>query len=278
MAVETRTTTIVQKERIMRNKTTNKENFENYFDETFKLQANNANKKLSEADTSFLVAVENGDTQAIIKGFAANGVADSALERYEGICFYGWQPQQVSQEQYDAMSDLEKRNFLVLKYKPLCLKKAYHYAYDGAEFEDLFMEACVALIEIIDECGVDSPHLSRKIWSRLGDRIRWAGQRERQTQQKQLLFGEAEEDVEVATEESILTCEDELTEKQLADDMKTLLCDRELEMAQMLFEEQPSQAELAREFGISQQTASRRIAQIRQKLEPLKEKYTRQVD
>ncbi|MDO4953304.1 MAG: sigma-70 family RNA polymerase sigma factor [Synergistaceae bacterium] len=190
-------------------------------------------------------------------------------ERRHDIDFYGRKP--VSDGEFAIMSDGEKREELVVRFRPLCIRAAKTYACGGVNFEDLFVDAAILILEAIDRWGVDDPDIAYHIASRVRSGVSRAGKKEREVCGSLLPFEEECDDEIVDGEE--IAAETLMTER-ICGDMKRYLDGGELETARLYFDcPDISQQEAAELLGVSQQTVSRRLGAVRRKLEPLREEY-----
>ena len=185
------------------------------------------------------------------------------------IDFYGRKP--VSDEEFALMSDGEKREELVVRYRPLCINAAKAYGYCGADFADMFMEAVVLILEVIDRWGVDDPDIAYHVASRVKSGLQRAGEKERKICASFLTFDDGYDDEIAGWEET--ADEAELTQR-IRDDMERCLDGGELETAKLYFDcPDISQQEAAELLGVSQQTVSKWLDAARRKLAPLKKEY-----
>lgn len=183
------------------------------------------------------------------------------------IEFYGKKANKTKAE-YDAMSDEEKLEYILLQYKPICLKVAKKYNYDGAEFQDMYIQACVEILEVIEEFGLGDKDLSYHILSRVGVNVKRKGDKDRQ-EYENIPFDD--EKSAQGIELSLADFDRELKEAELFDELAGCLSGQELEIAKHLSKYGScSYDEIAEIFGISKRTAARRLAEIRKKVAPLR--------
>lgn len=195
-------------------------------------------------------------------------VPDFEEQRHD-IDFYGRKP--VSDGEFALMSDGEKREELVVRFRPLCIKTAKTYAYGGVNFEDLFIDAAILILEVIDRWGVDDPDIAYHIASRVRSGVSRAGKKERDVCGSFLPF-EEKCDGEIVDGEEI--ADGVLMTQRICGDMERYLNGGELETAKLYFDcPDISQQEAAELLGVSQQTVSRRIGAARRRLEPLRAEY-----
>jgi len=207
---------------------------------------------------------EEAETTEIFDPFDSCGCFEEFDSKIE---FYGKKANKTKAE-YDAMSDDEKREYILLQYKPICLKVAKKYNYDGAEFQDMYIQACVEILEVIEEFGLDDKDLSYHILSRVGVKVKRSGVKDRQ-EYANISFDD--EKSAQGIELSLADFDRELKEAELFDELACYLSGQELEIAMALSKcGSCSYDDIGEIFGISKRTVARRLAEIREKLAPLR--------
>jgi len=182
------------------------------------------------------------------------------------IEFYGKKADKTKAE-YEAMTDEEKREYILLQYKPICFKAAKKYNYDGAEFQDMYIQACIEILEVIDEYGLDDEDLSYHILSRVGVNVKRSGKTDRQ-EHGNLSFDD--EKAAGVIEVSLADFDLELKEAELFDELSSCLSGRQFEIACHLAKcGKQTEVALAKEFGVTRQTIAKDLTQIRTKLTQL---------
>ena len=145
-----------------------------------------------------------------------------------------------------------------LAYMPLARKVAWSYAGNGAEYEDLVQEGYIALRELVIRHERERPDqsLGLYIWCRLRGRIRDAASRLRRASAHDSLEQKHEDDgFDVAFNDASIGVF-ELLEGLSSDERR---------LATGLYKG-ATQKELAARFAISQQSVSKRIGRLREKL------------
>lgn len=213
-----------------------------------------------------LIVRKDNKVNSIHKNSSANDCAEHDI-----IYFYGRKFQEKSSKEIAEMSADEKREYLLLKYKPVCLKAAKQYKYAGAEFADLYMDACAELLKVLDEFGVDDPDISYHLLSRIAIKVKRAGDAVRE-EYKHLSF---DDDTVLLAAVSIHDFCSKADEFLLLKQLSEYLNDSELELVKLILEnEKLTQKQLAECLGVSRSTVVRRLAAIRRKLAPVRSKFS----
>lgn len=155
-------------------------------------------------------------------------------------------------------SDIER---ITREYTPLVKAAAAKYQGRGAEYEDLVQEGYMALVILVPQCR-DRQWLPLFLRNRVPYHVRDAAAR---------LRGRAHDGGEVlleAIEETAGAEDEKYSEAELRETLRRTLTRSELDITQALMEGF-TQAEIARELGISQQAVAARLKKIRDKLRPL---------
>ena len=156
------------------------------------------------------------------------------------------------------VSDIER---ITREYTPLVKAAAAKYQGRGAEYEDLVQEGYMALVVLVPQCR-DRQWLPLFLRNRVPYHVRDAAAR---------LRGRANDGGEVlleAIEETAGAEDEKYGEAELRETLRRTLTRSELDITQALMEGF-TQAEIARELGISQQAVAARLKKIRDKLKPL---------
>lgn len=159
------------------------------------------------------------------------------------------------------MTDACEMARIARDYTPLVKSAAAKYQGRGAEYEDLVQEGYMALVVLVPQCR-DRKWLPLFLRNRIPSRVRDAAER---------LRGRANGGGEVlleAIEETEGAEDEKFGEAELRETLRRILTKGELDMTQALMEGL-TQAEIARELGISQQAVAARLKKIRGKLRPL---------
>ena len=155
----------------------------------------------------------------------------------------------------------EKRELVMKAYRPLVKSIARQYRGNGAEFDDLCQEGCVAIMKLLDKCASEENlalflHMAVKRAVRdAARRLRW---KERPADMEAYEELAAREDFPAVFDAPV---EIHLLLKNLSDMRDRTLVLRLIEGA--------TQAEAARELGLTQQAVSARLGHIRRTLAPL---------
>ena len=144
-------------------------------------------------------------------------------------------------------SDIER---IAREYTPLVKAAAAKYQGRGAEYEDLVQEGYMALVVLVPQCR-DRQWLPLFLRNRVPYHVRDAAARLRE-----------------AIEETAGAEDEKYGEAELRETLRRTLTRGELDITQALMEGF-TQAEIARELGISQQAVAARLKKIRDKLRPL---------
>ena len=159
------------------------------------------------------------------------------------------------------MTETSEMAKIAAQYAPLIKATAARYQGRGAEYEDLVQEGYMALVILVPQCA-DRRWLPYFLKSRLPCRVRDAAARLRTRGDDggEILLEEIEETAGAEDEK--------YGEAELRETLRRLLTRGELDITQALMEGF-TQAEIARELGISQQAVAARLKKIRDKLRPL---------
>ena len=148
------------------------------------------------------------------------------------------------------------------QYMPLVKATARRYEGRGAEYEDLVQEGCVALLRLTPVCP-DHRWLAAWLKNRLPGCVRAAAARLR----GQKPNGAAGlEELEEVVSDGEADCE--FAEREFAASLEPLLEPQELALVRTLMDG-GTQAEAARELGITQQAVAARLRKLRRRLLPL---------
>lgn len=159
------------------------------------------------------------------------------------------------------MNDAAEMERIAREYTPLVKAAAAKYQGRGAEYEDLVQEGYMALVVLVPQCR-DRRWLPLFLRNRVPYRVRDAAARLRKR-------GADGGEVLLETIEETAGAEDEkYGEAELREALRRTLTRSELDITQALMEGF-TQAEIARELGISQQAVAARLKKIRDKLRPL---------
>jgi len=183
------------------------------------------------------------------------------------IEFYGKKANKTKAE-YDAMPAEEKLEYILLQYRPICLKAAKKYNYDGAEFQDMYMQACAEILQVIDDYGLEDEDLSYHILSRVGVNVKRKGDKDRR--QHGTISFDDEKSVQ-GIELSLADFDLELKEEEFFDELACYLSGRQLKIAcQLVKYGEQTAVGLAKDFGVTRQTIAKDLAEIRKILAPLR--------
>lgn len=160
-----------------------------------------------------------------------------------------------------ATIEAKEMEKIAFEYSPLVKAAAARYQGRGAEYEDLVQEGYMALVLLVPQCR-DRQWLPLFLKNRLPYHVRDAASRMRKWKRcgDEVLLEEIEETAGAE--------EEKYGEAELRETLRRLLTRGELDMTQALLEGF-TQAEIARELGISQQAVAARLKKIRDKLRPL---------
>ena len=156
------------------------------------------------------------------------------------------------------VSDIER---ITREYTPLVKAAAAKYQGRGAEYEDLVQEGYMALVVLVPQCR-DRRWLPLFLRNRVPYHVRDASARMRKR------GSDGGEVLLEAIEETAGAEDDKYGEAELREALRRTLTRSELDITQALMEGF-TQAEIARELGISQQAVAARLKKIRDKLRPL---------
>lgn len=151
---------------------------------------------------------------------------------------------------------------VVMQFMPLVKATARRYEGRGAEYEDLVQEGCVALMRLAPTCA-DARWLPAFLKNRLPGCVRAAAARLRDGRAR------GTTDLECIEETvSDADVEQSYEAAELRSAIERALLPDELDMVQALTEGF-TQAEIARERGVTQQSIAARLKKIRRKLFPI---------
>ena len=156
-------------------------------------------------------------------------------------------------------SDIER---IAREYTPLVKAAAAKYQGRGAEYEDLVQEGYMALVVLVPQCR-DRQWLPLFLRNRVPYHVRDAAARLRGR-----AHDNGDEVLLEAIEETAGAEDEKYGEAELRETLRRTLTRGELDITQALMEGF-TQAEIARELGISQQAVAARLKKIRDKLRPL---------
>ena len=159
------------------------------------------------------------------------------------------------------MNDAAEIERIAREYTPLVKAAAAKYQGRGAEYEDLVQEGYMALVVLVPQCR-DRRWLPLFLRNRVPYHVRDAAarMRKRGSDRGEVLLE--------AIEETAGAEDDKYGEAELREALRRTLTRSELDITQALMEGF-TQAEIARELGISQQAVAARLKKIRDKLRPL---------
>lgn len=163
----------------------------------------------------------------------------------------------MSDNQFYSHGEIES---LLTSFSPLVKATAIRYSGRGAEYEDLFQEGHLALLQLIPKCK-DRKWLPAFLKSRLPGYVRTAAARLRggRTMPFEEDWGNLLHDGR---------SREERREVELMELLTRTLTEDELDLTQALLEGF-TQRELAELSGVSQQAVSARVRRIRDKLSPV---------
>ena len=156
------------------------------------------------------------------------------------------------------VSDIER---ITREYTPLVKAAAAKYQGRGAEYEDLVQEGYMALVVLVPQCR-DRRWLPLFLRNRVPYHVRDAAARMRKR------GSDGGEVLLEAIEETAGAEDEKYGEAELREALRRTLTRSELDITQALMEGF-TQAEIAKELGISQQAVAARLKKIRDKLRPL---------
>lgn len=159
------------------------------------------------------------------------------------------------------MNDAAEIERITREYTPLVKAAAAKYQGRGAEYEDLVQEGYMALVVLVPQCR-DSRWLPLFLRNRVPYRVRDAAARLRKR------GSDGGEVLLEAIEETAGAEDEKYGEAELREALRRTLTRSELDITQALMEGF-TQAEIAKELGISQQAVAARLKKIRDKLRPL---------
>lgn len=159
------------------------------------------------------------------------------------------------------MNDAAEIERIAREYTPLVKAAAAKYQGRGAEYEDLVQEGYMALVVLVPQCR-DRRWLPLFLRNRVPYHVRDAAARMRKR------GSDGGEVLLEAIEETAGAEDDKYGEAELREALRRTLTRSELDITQALMEGF-TQAEIARELGISQQAVAARLKKIRDKLRPL---------
>ena len=159
------------------------------------------------------------------------------------------------------MNDAAEIERIAREYTPLVKAAAAKYQGRGAEYEDLVQEGYMALVVLVPQCR-DRRWLPLFLRNRVPYHVRDAAARMRKR------GSDGGEVLLEAIEETAGAEDDKYGEAELREALRRTLTRSELDITQALMEGF-TQAEIARELGISQQAVAARLKKLRDKLRPL---------
>ncbi len=159
------------------------------------------------------------------------------------------------------MNEAAEIERITREYTPLVKAAAAKYQGRGAEYEDLVQEGYMALVVLVPQCR-DRRWLPLFLRNRVPYHVRDAAARMRKR------GSDGGEVLLEAIEETAGAEDDKYGEAELREALRRTLTRSELDITQALMEGF-TQAEIARELGISQQAVAARLKKIRDKLRPL---------
>lgn len=159
------------------------------------------------------------------------------------------------------MNDAAEIERITREYTPLVKAAAAKYQGRGAEYEDLVQEGYMALVVLVPQCR-DRRWLPLFLRNRVPYHVRDAAARMRKR------GSDGGEVLLEAIEETAGAEDEKYGEAELREALRRTLTRSELDITQALMEGF-TQAEIAKELGISQQAVAARLKKIRDKLRPL---------
>lgn len=159
------------------------------------------------------------------------------------------------------MNDAAEIERIAREYTPLVKAAAAKYQGRGAEYEDLVQEGYMALVVLVPQCR-DRRWLPLFLRNRVPYHVRDAAARMRKR------GSDGGEVLLEAIEETAGAEDEKYGEAELREALRRTLTRSELDITQALMEGF-TQAEIAKELGISQQAVAARLKKIRDKLRPL---------
>lgn len=162
------------------------------------------------------------------------------------------------------MNEAAEIERIAREYTPLVKAAAAKYQGRGAEYEDLVQEGYMALVVLVPQCR-DRRWLPLFLRNRVPYHVRDAAARMRKR------GSDGGEVLLEAIEETAGAEDEKYGEAELREALRRTLTRSELDITQALMEGF-TQAEIAKELGISQQAVAARLKKIRDKLRPLIER------